>query len=83
VLHYRDNKGGEADAIVELPDGRWVAIDVKLGAAAVDHGATALVRISKLIEGTSPAFLAVVTGTGIAYTRNDGIHVVPIGSLGP
>ena len=83
VLHYSDNKGGEADAVVELPDGRWAAIEVKLGAAAVDHGATSLLRMSKLIEGTGPAFLAVVTGTGIAYTRNDGIHVVPIGSLGP
>ena len=28
-----------------------------------------------------PAFLAVVTGTEYAYTRPDGVHVVPLGCL--
>lgn len=31
VLHYRDGKGLEIDAIVDLPDGRWGALEVKLG----------------------------------------------------
>ena len=30
-----------------------------------------------------PGVLAVVTGTGLAYRRKDGVHVVPIGTLGP
>ena len=28
-----------------------------------------------------PSFLAVVTGTEYAYTREDGVHVVPLGCL--
>ena len=28
-----------------------------------------------------PSFLAVVTGTEYAYTREDGFHVVPLGCL--
>lgn len=83
VLHYSDNKGGEADAIIELSDGRWAAMEVKLGASAADKGAESLIRITKQIADTTPAFLAVVTGTGVAYTRPDGVHVLPIGSLGP
>jgi uncharacterized protein len=83
VMHYSDNKGGEADAIIELADGRWAAIEVKLGASAVDQGADSLNRMARLITGTTPAFLAVVTGTGVAYTRPDGVHALPIGSLGP
>ena len=31
VYHYRDNTGLEADAIIETGDGRWMAIEVKLG----------------------------------------------------
>ena len=31
VFHYRDNCGVEVDAIVQLRDGRWGAIEVKLG----------------------------------------------------
>lgn len=27
--------------------------------------------------------LDVITGTSLAYTRNDGVHVVPLGVLGP
>jgi len=83
VLHYSDNKGSEADAIIEMPDGRWAAIEVKLGTTAVDRAADSLLRVSRLIEGTAPVFLAVVTGRGVAYTRRDGVHVVPVGSLGP
>ena len=31
VFHYRDETGLEIDAIVQLRDGRWIAIEVKLG----------------------------------------------------
>ena len=31
VLHYRDNAGLECDAVVHLDDGRWGAIEIKLG----------------------------------------------------
>ena len=83
VLHYSDSRGGEADAIVELADGRWAAIEVKLGAAAIDQGAASLIRLATQVTGPSPTFLAVVTGSGVGYTRPDGIHVLPIATLGP
>jgi hypothetical protein len=31
VRFYRDNKGLEVDAIVEAPDGRWFAAEIRLG----------------------------------------------------
>ena len=31
VRHYRDNAGLECDAVVHLEDGRWGAIEIKLG----------------------------------------------------
>jgi len=86
VSHYRENTGAEADAILQLRDGRWAGIEVKLGQADVDAGARSLLRVAGNVDPSrhgAPAFLAVVTGWGYAYRRPDGVHVVPIGTLGP
>ena len=86
VLHYRDNTGLEVDAVVELPDGSWAGIEVKLGLNQVDAAADALTRFRNRVDTTScgePAFLAVVVANGYAYQRPDGIVVLPVATLGP
>ena len=50
VLHYRDDYGIEVDAIVQLCDGRWGAIDIKLGEGQVDAAATNLKRFAEQID---------------------------------
>lgn len=86
VSHYRDNLGLEADAIIECRDGRWAAIEVKLGHWAIDTAAENLLRLAAKIDTDrhgEPAFLAVVTGWGYGYRRPDGVSVIPIGALAP
>ncbi len=86
VSHYRDNLGLEADAIIECRDGRWAAIEVKLGHGAIDIAAENLLRLAAKIDTDrhgEPAFLAVVTGWGYGYRRPDGVSVIPIGALAP
>lgn len=86
VFHYRDKSGLEADAVIVLDDGRWGLVEVKLGDAYVDEGSKNLRLLADKIDQQamgSPAFLAVVTAEGYAYTRDDGVHVVPIGCLKP
>lgn len=86
VLHYRDNKGLEVDAIASCDNGRWGAFEVKLGSTRIDDAAENLLAFAKKVDTTvtgEPGVLAVVSGTGLAYRRNDGVHVVPIGTLGP
>ncbi|MBR4504135.1 MAG: ATP-binding protein [Candidatus Methanomethylophilaceae archaeon] len=88
LYHYRDGKGREIDAIVEMPDGRWGAFEIKLGADRIDEGAENLKRIDSLIrddpKGRPPEFLAVICGmSSAAYRREDGVYVIPITSLGP
>jgi uncharacterized protein len=86
VLQYRDSDGLEIDAIVETADGRWAAFEIKLGGTAVDAGASNLRKFSKRIDTAKcgePARLGVIVGSGYAYTREDGIAVIPIVTLKP
>ena len=86
VHHYRDSSQLEIDAIVRCADGRWGAFEVKLGASQVDTAARQLLRFKDRVDLSGvgePSVLAVVTGRGVAYKRPDGVHVVPIGCLGP
>lgn len=86
VLHYRDSDGLEVDAIVEARDGRWAAFEVKLGFNQVKEAAANLHKFVKRIDTGkcgAPAALGVIIGSGYGYKREDGIHVIPIGALGP
>ena len=84
VLHYRANKGLEVDAVVELADGRWAAFEIKLGQAAIDQAATSLSKFRDVVDidrRGEPAVLGAITATGYGYVRDDGIAVIPIGTL--
>src|SRR5690606_39176257 len=50
VAQYRDSGGLEVDAIVEARDGRWVALEVKLGAGQIDVAAASLKRFVERID---------------------------------
>lgn len=86
VFHYRDSYGTEVDAIVQLTDGRWAAFEVKLGAGMVEEGAASLRRFLGAIDMErcgEPAVVGVIVGTGFGYLRDDGVAVIPVGSLAP
>lgn len=84
VFHYRDSSGLEADAVVALNDGRWAAIEVKLGSKEIEEAAKHLIELKNKVNTErmqDPSFLMILTGTEIAYRRDDGVFVVPIGCL--
>ncbi len=86
TFHYRDSDDAEADVIVGMRDGGWVAFEIKLGSGAVDEAAASLLRVRARVDPErhgEPRALVVVTGWGYAYRRPDGVTVVPIGTLGP
>lgn len=88
VHHYRDKSGLEADAIIQRrSDGRWIAVEVKLGGTdAVDHAAASLLRLQAIVDTSRigpPAKLLVITATGYGYERTDGVAVAPITALAP
>lgn len=89
VRYYHDDSGLECDAIIELADGRWAGIEIKTSEDKVPEAATNLHRLeAKLLKNPgartrAPEFLAVLVGIGeFAYRRDDGIYVIPAGTLG-
>jgi hypothetical protein len=82
VFHYKDNTL-EVDSMVELDDGRWVGIEVKQGTHDFNEAAGNLLRFKNRVS-SEPSFLAISTASGkTAYTRDDGVHVIPLDCLGP
>lgn len=86
IRHYRDNAGLECDAIIHLEDGRWGAVEIKLGGEklikeGISHLLTLRNRIKEKSREKEPSFLMVLTAVGQAYTTKEGVFVVPINLL--
>lgn len=88
IYHFRDSSGLECDAVLHLRAGVYGLIEIKLGGdKLIGEGAANLLKLQSKIDTNkmkSPAFLMVLTAVGdYAYMRQDGVYVVPIGSLKP
>lgn len=89
VRYYRDDSGVEADAIVQLADGRWAAFEFKVSEDKVEKGVASLERMRRKVcenprsQTRPPEFMAVITGVG-EYAREvaEGIVAVPLRLLG-
>jgi len=84
VSHYRDSYGLEADAIVHLRDGRWGAVEVKMGSKEIEDGAKNLRKLKDTVDTErmrQPSFLMILTATEYASEDEDGVLTVPIGCL--
>lgn len=85
IFHYRDSAGLEVDAIIQQSGGAWAAFEVKLGIGMIDDAANTLLKFNNLIDDKKyrkPASLNIITGTGMSYTRTDGVNVISLASLG-
>lgn len=84
IRHYHDLNDLEADLIITLDDGRWAAVEIKLGSMEIEEGAEHLKKLAQIVnmqKHPAPSFLMVLTGGEFAYRREDGVLVVPIGCL--
>ena len=91
VSYYHDRYGLEADIVLHLDDQRYALIECKLGSRDIDEGATHLLQLQELIRERNktekqmplrePDLLIVLTGGEFAYTREDGVKVIPLGCL--
>ena len=91
LSYYRDRYGLEADLVLHLNDGRYALIECKLGSREIDDGAKHLLEIKRLVQEYNkqeqqvplrePDLLIVLTGGYMAYTRPDGVKVIPLACL--
>lgn len=88
LRYYRDDSGLETDAIIELVDGRWAALEIKVSDAKTPDAVASLKSLrAKLCENGAarirpPEFMAVVTGVShFARRIEEGIYEIPITAL--
>ena len=91
ISYYNDRSNLEVDAVLHLDDGRYGLIEFKLGSKGIEEGASHLLKVDRLIKKNKklksglgirePEVLIIITGGEIAYTRPDGVKIVPIGCL--
>ncbi|MCL5113148.1 MAG: DUF4143 domain-containing protein [Patescibacteria group bacterium] len=84
VYYYRDSFGLEVDAIVQKSNGEVAIFEVKLGEGYIEEATKNLLSFVDNLDTSKIKItsLNVITGSGYAYTRADGINVIPIGALG-
>lgn len=91
VSFYRDRYRLEADAVLHLDNGKYALIEFKLGNREIEEGAVHLLQIKELIRQYNkkeqqcklrePDLLLIITGGSMAYTREDGVKIIPVACL--
>jgi predicted AAA+ superfamily ATPase len=83
VYHYRDKSGLEVDSIIQLADGRWGAVEIKMGAGEIEDASEVLLKLRDVVDAkvNKPSFLMVLTATEYAFQMDNGVWVVPLGCL--
>jgi len=91
VSYYHDRYDLEADFVLHLEDGRYALIECKLGSNEIEEGASHLLELKRLIREHNekekqmpirePDLLIILTGGKMAYTRPDGVKVIPLACL--
>jgi len=84
LYHYRDGSQLEVDAVIVAEDGAWSAFEIKLNPKKAGEGAKALLALASKMASHGmrpPACLAVITGSGVAAQRADGVYTAPIALL--
>ena len=91
ISYYHDRYGLEADAVLHLDNGKYALIEFKLGSREIEEGAAHLLQLKELIQKYNekeqqcklrePDLLMIITGGNMAYTREDGVKIIPIACL--
>ncbi len=84
LKHYRDSSGQEVDAIIELPNNDYCAIEIKITSEKnIKDGLSSLFSFEKKVAKSGskmPKFKMILTSHGGCYTKN-GVYIVPITAL--
>lgn len=84
LKHYRDSVGREVDAIAELRNGEYAAIEIKIASEKnINDGFSSLEKFENALKRDGlklPRFKMILVSHGPCYCKN-GAYVVPIAML--
>ncbi len=91
LSYYHDSDGLEVDCIIELPDGAWAGIEIKLGEDKVPDGIRSLSRLRRRVESNPgarnprPVFMAMLTANSpfARYDHENDVYILPLSALKP
>ncbi len=82
IKHYRDSSGQEVDAVIEMKNGEYGAIEIKIASEEnIKEGIKSLNAFEqKMISSRlkTPFFKMILTSHGSCYKDGSGVYVVPI-----
>ena len=91
LAYYHDRYDLETDAVLRIANGQFALIEFKLGSSEIEEGAQHLIEVQNLIKEYNkkekqvplrePDLLIVITSGQLAYTREDGVKVIPLACL--
>ena len=67
VMHYSDNIGLEADAVFQMPDGKYALIEIKTGMNSVPAAEKSLLKFKEVIRNHNEKVLANKDHPGVTY----------------
>jgi predicted AAA+ superfamily ATPase len=85
IYHYRDSTNLEIDAIIERYDGKWAAVEIKLGGEkGISEAYSNFAKLKRrLTERKLKDLLScnIITAGENSYTRPDGTNIIALGHL--
>jgi predicted AAA+ superfamily ATPase len=85
VFQYRDNANLEIDAIIEIDNLDYLAIEIKLGTNKIDEAIENFKRFKKKMENggyKQPKYCIVIVGVGGIYQIKEDVIIIPYDLLG-
>ncbi len=87
LYFYRDSNGNEIDAILEMNDGRWAAIEIKLSLTVALKASENLLKVIDTLNvgGTKskPEFTLIIANCDQCYQDKNGVYIIPHTLLRP
>ncbi len=87
LYYFRDEKGNEIDAILELKNGKWAAIEIKLSLTLAMEAIETLDKNVSLLNKSKmfsePSFKAIITNADRVYKSKNNTYVIPHTLLRP
>ena len=76
LYHYTDDSGLEADAVYQMPDGRYALIEIKVGAGRIQEGEASLLKFRNLIKRHNEAALSDAEHPRPIYREPDALIII-------